>query len=86
MLVLSSSMKSRKRLDRDVVDAFATHSGLVHDVTETNVVDAFATHSGLVCDVTETNVVDAFATHSGLVCDVTETDCWAQSTGRVAFS
>ena len=36
MLFLSSAMKSRKRLDRDVVDAFAAHSGFVCDVTETD--------------------------------------------------
>ena len=34
MLVPSQLMKSRKSLAQDVFDTFATHSGLVHDVTE----------------------------------------------------
>ena len=34
MLVPSQLMKSRKRLAQDIFDTFATHSGLVHDVTE----------------------------------------------------
>ena len=35
MLVRSSLMKSRKRLARDVFDAFATRTGLVNDVIDT---------------------------------------------------
>ena len=35
MLVRSSLMKSRKRLARDVFDAFVTRAGLVNDVTDT---------------------------------------------------
>ena len=29
-------LKSRKRLARDVLDSFATHAGLVYDVTDTD--------------------------------------------------
>ena len=36
MLVRFLSMKSRKGLASDVVDTFATHSGLVRDVTDTD--------------------------------------------------
>ena len=35
MSVRSLQMKSRKRLARDVLHSFASHSGLVHDVTNT---------------------------------------------------
>ena len=35
MLVCSVPMKSRKRLDRDVVDTSVTHADLFHDVTDT---------------------------------------------------
>jgi len=35
-LLRSSPMKSSEMLARDLVDIFVTHSGLVHDVIDTN--------------------------------------------------
>ena len=36
MLVRFLQMKSRKRMSHDVFDTFTPHSGLVHDVTNTD--------------------------------------------------
>ena len=45
MLVRSSPTKSRKRMVRDVFDAFAIHSDIVHDVTDTDLLSTKWLHS-----------------------------------------
>ena len=44
MLVRSLPMKSTKSVARDVFDTFATHTGHIHDVTDT---DCWAQHGGV---------------------------------------
>ena len=45
MLVCSLQMKGRKRLACDVLDTFATHAGLVYDITDIDWAQNGNTHS-----------------------------------------